>query len=108
MSADGRTHLRLPTRSVQESSPQIPGLRRLIIVSRDELGLYKSLKRAFADAERIEVILDRRFRGRRQRLSRPLSERRRGDRRSRAVAPQKAQVSLRSRSLALARGPRES
>ncbi len=69
----------------QGATAPVRFLRRLIIVSREDLELYKSLKRTFADAERTQVILDRRFRERRELVRTHSIERRRTDRRSRPV-----------------------
>jgi hypothetical protein len=59
--------------------------RCLLIVPRSKLELYRSLRRSFADNERVEVILDRRFVQRRTRAGGSEPERRRGDRRLRAA-----------------------
>lgn len=40
--------------------PSAPGRRRLIIVARDRLGLYRSLSTIFHDSRSVRVILDRR------------------------------------------------
>jgi hypothetical protein len=53
----------------------------LIIVSRDEAWLFQVFKDQFADDERVEVILDRRFRDRRRQSVGSASERRQADRR---------------------------
>ncbi len=69
----------------QGATAPVRFLRRLIIVSREDLKLYKSLRRTFADAERTQVTLDRRFRERRELVRTHSIERRRTDRRSRPV-----------------------
>src|SRR5438046_9264499 len=59
--------------------------RVLVIVEREDLARYASLKRVFA-SESADVILDRRRGERRGRPSPPSVERRRGDRRVRSIA----------------------
>src|SRR5207244_12915374 len=59
--------------------------RVLVIVEREDLARYASLKRVFA-SESADVILDRRRGERRGRPSPPSVERRRGDRRLRRLA----------------------
>jgi hypothetical protein len=58
----------------------------LIIVSRHEAWLFQVFKEQFADDERVEVILDRRFRDRRRHSIAPSSERRQADRRQTDVS----------------------
>jgi hypothetical protein len=53
----------------------------LIIVSRDEAWLYPVLRDQFAEDDRVEVLIDRRFAERRHRDEPPTHERRRQDRR---------------------------
>jgi serine/threonine-protein kinase RsbT len=59
--------------------------RVLVIVEREDLARYASLKRVFA-SESAEVILDRRRGERRGRQSPPQTDRRRADRRVRSIA----------------------
>jgi hypothetical protein len=59
--------------------------RCLLVVPRSKLELYLSLKRSFADNERVEVILDRRFVQRRRAITPHEPERRRADRRVRTA-----------------------
>jgi hypothetical protein len=59
-------------------------VRLLFIVARDHLELWHHLKRDFAQDEAVEVILDRRRGGRRQRVQIREPERRRADRRRRS------------------------
>jgi hypothetical protein len=56
----------------------------LIVVPRTRLDLYKPLKRSFDDHEKVEVVLDRRFRDRRGQSTAHDPDRRRGDRRRRS------------------------
>lgn len=60
-----------------------PGRSLLIVVPRTRVDLYKPLKRSFNDDEKVEVILDRRFRERRAEATAREPERRRDDRRRR-------------------------
>jgi hypothetical protein len=60
-----------------------PGPSALVIVRRDEAGLYESLGKAFQAREGVLVIRDRRSGERRRGGEQPARERRRGDRRSR-------------------------
>jgi hypothetical protein len=55
----------------------------LIIVPRTRSDLYRSLRQSFGDDGKVQVVLDRRFRERRARVSTPEGGRRRGDRRLR-------------------------
>jgi len=55
----------------------------LIVVPRTRVDLYQSLKKSFADDAKAEVVLDRRFKDRRNRSAAPDRERRKGDRRRR-------------------------
>jgi len=64
-----------------ESRPSAGGARHLIIVARDHVDLWRSLKRHLVGDEGVEVILDRRQRSRRQRAQAPASDRRKADRR---------------------------
>ena len=64
-----------------ESGPSAGGARHLIIVARDHLDLWRSLKRHLVGDEGVEVILDRRQRSRRQRAQASVSDRRKADRR---------------------------
>jgi len=57
--------------------------RCLLVVPRSKLELYLSLKRSFADNDRVEVILDRRFAQRRAATTTHEPERRGADRRVR-------------------------
>jgi hypothetical protein len=57
--------------------------RHLMVIARDAAELYASLKKTFADAEGIDVVLDRRFGERRQRNAPVPLDRRQGERRSR-------------------------
>lgn len=59
--------------------------RLLVIVAREELARYASLKRIFA-SESADVLLDRRRGERRRRESPTALERRRGDRRVRSIS----------------------
>jgi hypothetical protein len=60
--------------------------RCLLVVPRSKLELYLSLKRSFADNDRVEVILDRRFAQRRRAATTREPERRRAaDRRVRTA-----------------------
>jgi len=85
MDVERPTRVTQLTRTMRGATLPVRFLRRLLIVSREELELYKSLKRTFADTERTQVLLDRRFRERRERPRTPAIERRRADRRSRLV-----------------------
>jgi hypothetical protein len=53
----------------------------VIIVSREEAWLYQVLREQFAEDERVDVIIDRRFAERRLHGASPAVERRRQDRR---------------------------
>ena len=57
--------------------------RELFIVSRDRPDLYRYLTQTFADADKVEVIWDRRMSERRGPPKSAVPERRRGDRRAR-------------------------
>jgi serine/threonine-protein kinase RsbT len=59
--------------------------RVLVIVEREDLARYASLKRVFA-SESVDVILDRRRGERREHLTPPPVDRRGGDRRVRSIA----------------------
>jgi hypothetical protein len=59
--------------------------RCLLVVPRSKLELYLSLKRSFADNDRVEVILDRRFGQRRAATTTHEPERRGADRRVRTA-----------------------
>lgn len=63
-----------------------PGLRvnrRVAIVAREEAALYRSLRKALAGDDRVEIVRDRRWGERRGRGPVPAVERRRGERRCR-------------------------
>jgi hypothetical protein len=85
MSVDGPMRLTQLSHARRGAPQPVRSLRRLIIVSREDLKLYKSLKRTFADDERTQVILDRRSRERRELFRTHSIERRRADRRLRLV-----------------------
>ena len=55
----------------------------LIVVPRTRVDLYQSLKRSFADDAKAEVVLDRRFKDRRVKMTEHGRERRKTDRRRR-------------------------
>lgn len=80
---------RRQTTSVREDITSLEGLLRprrcLLVVPRSKLELYQSLKRSFADNDRVEVILDRRFAQRRAATAGHEPERRRADRRVRTA-----------------------
>jgi hypothetical protein len=59
--------------------------RCLLVVPRSKMELYHSLKRSFADNDRVEVVLDRRFAQRRTGTTRHEPERRRTERRLRTA-----------------------
>jgi hypothetical protein len=59
--------------------------RCMLIVPRSKLELYQSLKRSFADNDRVEVVLDRRFAQRRTGGASHEPERRRAERRVRTA-----------------------
>jgi hypothetical protein len=61
--------------------------REIFVVARDRPDLYRYLSQTFADADNVQVILDRRDADRRgPGAARPRSERRGGERRTRAGA----------------------
>jgi len=72
-------------RELERRAKSAPRPRLLFVVSRDALDHYEYLKRAFADDEKVEVILDRRSGERRKTSSAFQPERRRSDRRSRPL-----------------------
>lgn len=76
-----------PSRSAP-GGPAAPagGRRLLFLVSRDAMEHYEYLKQAFKGEKDVEVILDRRRSDRRQRAIEPPTERRRKDRRLRPPA----------------------
>lgn len=76
--------------------------RILLIVSRDEPWLYWILKDQFADEAKVDVLVDRRFRDRREQDLPPTVERRRRDRRQSDVTS-----ALRTRGWAVVRYPGE-
>jgi hypothetical protein len=57
--------------------------RQLIVVSRDDVGLYQAFRADWVDDDNVSVILDRRH-AERRRQTLPTLERRRADRRQRA------------------------
>lgn len=57
--------------------------REMFIVGRDRPDLYRYLSQTFADAENVQVILDRRERDRRVSPGQRIPERRHGERRAR-------------------------
>jgi len=59
--------------------------RCLLVVPRSKLEFYQSLRRSFADNDRVEVVLDRRFSQRRAATTVHEPERRGGDRRVRTA-----------------------
>ena len=64
-------------------APSLRGIEMLIVVSRGEEGLYRYLEESFTGVRGVKVIVERRWRDRRQE-SRPLApERRLGPRRAR-------------------------
>ena len=86
----GRTAMpRRQTATARDDATSLEGLlrprRRLLVVPRSKLELYQSLKRSFADNDRVEVILDRRFAQRRTATTGHEPERRRADRRVRTA-----------------------
>jgi len=81
MPTDARHEPREPGRKAKSAAR--PAL--LFVVSREALDHYQYLKRAFADDERVSVVLDRRRGERRRSPSPPGAERRRADRRSRRL-----------------------
>jgi hypothetical protein len=62
--------------------PPHTAMRGLLIVARDELNLWQSLKAAFGDSEGVTVVLDRRQEDRRRGVQGVGSDRRRMERRS--------------------------
>lgn len=67
--------------------------RCLLVVPRSKLELYLSLKRSFADNDRVEVILDRRFAQRRRTVTTTREPERRGaDRRVRIATEAELQA----------------
>ncbi|MGH7313004.1 MAG: hypothetical protein ACREJV_07530 [Candidatus Rokuibacteriota bacterium] len=88
----GRTVV-MPRRSTMSSArddaSSLEGLLRprrcLLVVPRSKLELYRSLKRSFADNDRVEVVLDRRFAQRRAATTVHEPERRRAERRVRTA-----------------------
>lgn len=66
---------------IRAASSKVHIVRNLFLVSRDRPELYEQLVRDFADDRDVQVVLDRRFGERRQRLQEHRPERRRADRR---------------------------
>jgi hypothetical protein len=61
--------------------------KRLIIVARDEAGLYDSIRRDQLGDESVRVITDRRSTARRLRMEPHIPDRRRGERRRNDIEP---------------------
>jgi hypothetical protein len=61
--------------------------KRLIIVARDDVDLYDSIRRDQMGDETVRVIADRRSTDRRLRMAAPIPDRRRGERRRYDIGP---------------------
>jgi len=79
----------MPSRSTRDDASSLERLLRprrcLLVVPRSKLDLYQSLKRSFADNDRVGVTLDRRFTQRRAGTTGREPDRRRGERRLRTA-----------------------
>jgi hypothetical protein len=84
--APGRAAMSSPADDTSSLERLLRPRRCLLVVPRSKLELYLSLKRSFADNDRVEVILDRRFAQRRRAATTREPERRRAaDRRVRTA-----------------------